>query len=65
MLIRGLLLDPIPNSPNKHHKRVKRITKEILGVKGLSCGKEKNNFIFFYLDDSEVWKRFISNGSLR
>ena len=47
MLIRGLLLDPIPNSPNKHHKRVKRITKEILGVKGLSCGKEKNNFIFF------------------
>ena len=39
--IRGLLVDPILNSLNKHHyvtiwQTTRRITNEILGVKGLN-----------------------------
>ena len=37
--MRGLLVDPILNSPHKYHKNImtdsKRITTQILGVKGL------------------------------
>ena len=41
----GLLIDPVPNSPKKynenHWQTVKRITNEIVGVKGLNSHEKE------------------------
>ena len=67
--IRGLLVDPVPNSPNSYHKNYMETVRgttssEILGVKGLrtekaDCGHYRN-ITYFLLAKGLYQRKYIS-----